>query len=135
MVFIYHFEDHPTYAPLTHVLFEAVDRGDLLAVVSVLVVGEVLTGPKKAGDQEMLLHYRHVFSAYPNLELHPVTLQIMDYASDLRALYRLKTPDAIHVATALCHGAQVFVTNDKHLRKVDAEGLTVLVLSDFVSAV
>jgi predicted nucleic acid-binding protein len=134
MVVIYHFEDHPKYASLTQLLFEAVDRGDLLAQISVLVAGEVLTGPKKAGDQEMLLHYRHVFSSYPNLELLPATMQVMELASDLRARYNLKTPDAIHLGTALCHGARAFVTNDEQMRQVGAEGLEVLILSDFVKA-
>jgi predicted nucleic acid-binding protein len=131
MVFIYQFEDHPTFAPLTQQLFEAVERGQVSAHISVLVAGEVLTGPKKAGNQEILLLYRHILSNYPNLVLDPVTMQVMECMSDLRARYNLKTPDAIHVATALLHGAQAFVTNDERLRQVEAEGLDILVLSDF----
>jgi predicted nucleic acid-binding protein len=84
------------------------------------------------GNRQMLLHYRRVFGSYPNLTLHPVTMPVMESMSDLRAKYGLRTPDAIHVATGLLHGAQAFVTNDKQLRPLKAEGLDVLVLSDFV---
>ncbi len=132
MVFIYHFEDHPVFAELTQVLFEAIDQGRLTAHISALLAGEVLVGPKKVGDQESLLHYRHVFGNYPNLAVHPVTMQAIELMSDLRARYALPTPDAIHLATALAHGAQAFVTNDKRLRRAEPEGVDIIVLSDFM---
>ena len=130
MIFIYHFEDHPLFAPLTEPLFEAVDRGDLSAEVSVLLAGEVLTGAKKAADNEILLRYRHIFGEFPNLTLHDADMQMMEKMSDLRVAYGLKTPDAIHMATALLHGAQAFVTNDAGLKRVNE--LDVLVLEDYV---
>ncbi|MFB0538006.1 MAG: type II toxin-antitoxin system VapC family toxin [Anaerolineae bacterium] len=130
MIFIYHFEDHPLFAPLTEPLFEAIDRGDLSAEVSVLLAGEVLAGAKKAADNEMLLRYRHILGEFPNLTLHETDMQVMDKMSDLRVAYDLKTPDAIHMATALLNGAQAFVTNDAGLKRVNE--LDVLVLEDYV---
>ena len=130
MIFIYHFEDHPLFAPLTEPLFEAVDRGDLSAEVSVLLAGEVLAGAKKAANNEILLRYRHIFSEFPNLTLHDANMRVMEKMSDLRAAYGLKTPDAIHMATALLNGAQAFVTNDAGLKRVNE--LDVLVLEDYV---
>jgi predicted nucleic acid-binding protein len=130
MIFVYHFEDHPAFAPLTEPLFEAIDRGEILAELSVLLAGEVLTGAEKAADNEMLLRYRHIFSEFPNLTLHDADMRVMEKMSDLRAAYGIKTPDAIHVATALLHGAQAFVTNDAELKRVNE--LDVLVLEDYV---
>ncbi len=129
MTFIYHFEDNPAFAPLTEALFEAIEVGNLLAHVSILLVGEVLTGARKAGDEETLMHYRHVFSVFPNLRLHDVDMTVVEKMADLRAKYGLRTPDAIHMATALLHGAQAFVTNDNSLKRVTE--LDVLVLSDY----
>ena len=40
-------------------------------------------------------------------------------------------PDALVIATAKNEGAGAVVTNDRDLRRVKAEGLTVLVLSDY----
>jgi predicted nucleic acid-binding protein len=130
MIFVYHFEDHPAFAPLTEPLFEAIDRGEILAELSVLLAGEVLAGAKKAADNEMLLRYGHIFSEFPNLTLHDADMRVMEKMSDLRVAYGLKTPDAIHVATALLHGAQAFVTNDAELKRVNE--LDVLVLEDYV---
>jgi predicted nucleic acid-binding protein len=134
MVFVYHFEDHPVYGPLTSVLFDAVNRGELRAHLSVLLAGEVLTGPKRDDNARILRLYRHVLNTFPNVTLHPVTLEVMEWASDLRARYGLRTPDAVHVATAQLNGAKAFVTNDKRLRRVAAEGIDVIILDDFVAA-
>lgn len=130
MIFIYHFEDHPLFAPLTEPLFEAIGQGELSAEVSVLLVGEVLAGAKRAADNEMLLHYRHIFGEFPNLTLHDADMRVMEKMSDLRAACGLKTPDAIHVATALLNGAQAFVTNDAGLKRVSE--LDVLMLEDYI---
>jgi len=62
--------------------------------------------------------------------LHDADMRVMEKMSDLRVAYGLKTPDAIHVATALLHGAQAFVSNDAGLKRV--KELDVLVLEDYV---
>lgn len=130
MTFIYHFEDNPTFAPLTERLFEALESGDLSGHISVLLAGEVFTGAKKADDEEVLMHYRHIFSTLPNLTVHDVDMTVMEKMSDLRAKHGLRTSDAIHLATALLGGAQAFVTNDDSLKRVTE--LQVLVLGDYV---
>ena len=130
MSFIYHFEKKPHFGPITKVLFAHIQAGKVSAVISVLLAGEVLTGVKKVGNREMILRYRHIFSEFPNLTLHDADMHVMEKMSDLRAAYGLKTPDAIHVATALLNGAQAFVTNDTGLKRVNE--LDVLVLEDYV---
>ena len=130
MSFIYHFEKKPHFGPITKALFAHIQAGKALAVISVLVAGEVLTGVKKAGDQEMILRYRHIFGTFPHLAVHDVDMRVMEKMSDLRAAYGLKTPDVIHMATALLNGAQAFVTNDAGLKRVNE--LDVLVLEDYV---
>ena len=130
MSFIYHFEKKPHFGPITKALFAHIQAGKASAVISVLVAGEVLTGVKKARNQEMILRYRHIFGTLPHLVIRDANMRVMEKMSDLRAAYGLKTPDAIHVATALLNGAQAFVTNDVSLKRVNE--LDVLVLEDYV---
>ena len=40
---------------------------------------------------------------------------VIERATDLRARYSFKTPDAIHLATAIDEGASVFLTGDAEL--------------------
>jgi PIN domain len=46
--------------------------------------------------------------------------------ANLRATLGLKTPDAIHVATALLNDSMLFVTNDSAFRRVADLNVTML---------
>ena len=57
----------------------------------------------------------------------------MREAARLRAIIPgLKTPDAIHAATALIHGCVMFVTNDTVFRRVP--NLPLVLLDDVLAA-
>lgn len=129
MRFIYHFEKNPTFGPLTRTFFQYLQEGKSQGIISVLVVGEILTGVKKVGNDQTILVYRHIFSAFPNLSVADVTIETMEIMSDLRAKYGLRIPDAIHLATALLNKANGFLTNDKQLRQVDE--LDVIIWEDY----
>ncbi|MBU1152799.1 type II toxin-antitoxin system VapC family toxin [bacterium] len=131
MGFIYHFEKNPTFGPLTRTFFQHLQEGEgkSQGIISVLVVGEVLTGAKKVGNDQMILVYRHIFSTFPNLTVADITTETMEIMSDLRAKYGLRTPDTIHLATALLNKAEGFLTNDKQLRQVDE--LDVIIWEDY----
>jgi predicted nucleic acid-binding protein len=60
--------------------------------------------------------------------LRPVTRDILVDAARLRAESRTQLPDAIHVATALRHGCEVYLTNDHRLRP--PAGLTITTLAE-----
>ena len=130
LVFIYAFERHPDYGPLAQSIFRAMEDGLCQGCASVLALGEVLTGVKKAQDSELLLRYRNVFQRFPGLTVADVDTVVMERMSDLRARYGIPTPDANHLGTALARGVGLFVTNDVRLRRVtDVE---VLLLAEFV---
>jgi predicted nucleic acid-binding protein len=63
--------------------------------------------------------------------LVPPGYDIAQEAAQLRAGYGLRVPDALLLATALHEDAQAFLTNDTRLRRLKAEGLTVMVLADY----
>ena len=58
----------------------------------------------------------------------PVDAEVAGYAADLRAQYGLRTPDALQIAAAKTANCQVFLTNDKALKRVEA--VRVLVLNE-----
>jgi uncharacterized protein len=42
---------------------------------------------------------------------------VIDRATDIRARYGFRTPDAIHLAAAVVSGCDVFLTNDYRLNR------------------
>jgi len=47
----------------------------------------------------------------------PLSRQVIDRATELRARYGFRTPDAIHLAAAIVDGCNLFLTNDHRLDK------------------
>jgi len=132
MVFIYHLQDHPTYAPLTHAIFEAWEEGENSGITSVITMLEILVKPKRDGNFEAARDYEELLTTYPNLHILDIDLQVATLAADLRAKYRIRTPDALQIATALRAGASGFITNDEQLKQVAEDGIEVLLLDDLL---
>ena len=118
MVFIYHLEDHPTYAPLTEKIFETWEKGHKAGVTSVITLLEVLVKPKRDGNREAVKDYWELLTTFPNLQIVEIDLALVNMASDLRAQYDLRTPDALQIASAQRVGATGFITNDERLQRV-----------------
>ncbi len=125
-IFIYHLEDHPRYAPVTETIFHSLEEGRNRGITSFLTLMEILVKPKAEELLEVARDYEYYLTTFPNLTLFPFDLEIARKASDLRAASRIKTPDAIQLATALHHGATGFLTNDRMFEKVT--GLEIAVL-------
>ncbi len=67
-----------------------------------------------------------------SIQLISISQRILRQAAQLRAITSLKTPDAIHAATALSQNCSVFLTNDRGFR--DVLDLPIVILKDvFVS--
>jgi len=129
--FIYHFSGHPAYTPLTHTLFSSIETGQHPAITSTLTITEVFTLPEKTADPFELQAYEQFFLHFPHLELLPPTYPICRLAAKLRSQYlSLKTPDALHLGTALYHQADCFITNDKRLKCV--KEIPLIILDTFI---
>jgi len=74
--------------------------------------------------------YEQLFQQ-PQSRLLSITLTVLREPARLRATTKLKTPDAIHAATALVAGCALIVTNDAGFRNLP--GLPVAILSDLIS--
>jgi predicted nucleic acid-binding protein len=127
-VFIYAIEGDPRYqqavAPILSWLIQPGSRG----VTSTLTLTELLVEPYRKGDEHRVNHFYALFTTYPNLEWLPTSLEIADIAADLRARFRLRTPDAIQAACAVKAQATGLVTNDPAFRRVT--GFETLLLDD-----
>lgn len=124
-MFIYLQEGHPQFGPLVREAYEAVTlRNDVLCT-SVFTIGELLTLPKRKGD-DALVQATRKYMLSGEIEILPFTLQTADIYSAIRSKTKLKAADTIHLATAAEAGARLFVTNDDQLRKVQMQGMPLI---------
>ena len=130
MVFIYHFEENRVYSPLTFSIFENLEKGNFNGITSTLTLLEILVKPKKENNLLLTERYKLLFETFPNLQVKPLNENVADIASTLRANYNINTPDAIQVATSLETQADIFITNDKTLKKISE--IKVLLLSEML---
>jgi predicted nucleic acid-binding protein len=122
---IYTVEKHPVYGPLLQPLWQAAQAKAIEVVSSELVLLETLVGPFKSGDTALERAYDQALLG-TDLRLLPITQIILREAARLRATTRLKTPDALHVATAQQAGCVLFITNDVGFRGVPSLPLVIL---------
>jgi predicted nucleic acid-binding protein len=126
---IYSADAHPVYAPLCRPLWQP---GAVTVVTSELTLMETLVGPLRNGDAIHAARRENLWRQ-PNTRLLPITEAVLREAARLRALHAaLKTPDAIHAATALLQGCALFVTNDTGFRRLP--GLPLAILDDVLAA-
>lgn len=126
--FIYHFEKHPVFSPLTEELFLLLKKKE--AITSSITLSELISKKEIFADRKKLTNYKIAFLSTPSLRVVEVDLKVAEYAAGFRIIYNLRLPDAIQIATALLGGADVFITNDERMKKV--EEIKVLLLKDFV---
>jgi predicted nucleic acid-binding protein len=125
-IFIYQLEANDRYLALTDCIFAWLERPDSKALTSTITMTELLVQPYRESDEQRVDEFYGLLSTYPNLDWVAPNLEIADLAARLRALYRLRTPDALQAATAIHAGASAFITNDKVFERV--EGFEALIL-------
>ncbi len=107
--------DAATRAPLETRLQPQRGTGRFL-LTSRLTRLECRVKPLRNGDAALLALY-DAFFASAEVGLLDVTEPVLEKATDLRAHLNLKTPDAIHLASAILAGAAAFLTGDRNLAR------------------
>ncbi len=112
-VVIYLVEEHPTFAPDIESLLAS--HPDAILHVSSLTEMECLVLPLRNQNQPLIEKFRDWFGTVVVLSNER---EVFQQAAQLRADHKsLKTPDAVHLATAQHYGCDEFWTNDDRLAK------------------
>ncbi len=127
--FIYSVELVEPYRTLLEPMWQQARAGEFDVASSDITVLETLVKPLREGDEVVEMLLRSMFDAH-EVSLIPATRELWEDAARIRADTGLKTPDALHAATALGAGCAAFITNDTDFHRV--QGLPVVVLDDLV---
>lgn len=98
---------HPMRSPL-HALLD--DPGRYALSGSTLLLAEALIKPTRDGDTDQLQRLKDYLG---HLELWPATETVVQLGVWLGATYGLDAMDAVHLATAVDGGGDVFLTNNR----------------------
>jgi predicted nucleic acid-binding protein len=121
-VVIYLVERHPNWGDAVTRAMKTVPEARF--GISPLVKCECLVGPLKRGDPVLEQTYLDLFERLLSLEM-PDSVYLR--AAQLRARFGIRTPDALHLASAQYHGCDSLWTNDDRLVHA-SHGLSVNIL-------
>jgi predicted nucleic acid-binding protein len=109
---IYHLQDLIPYTALTMHLLTKAATGAAQLIISTVTVSEILAGPWRAGNKEGAKRIETALRALPGVSFAEITWEAASRGAELRGRTTLPLPDALIVASAIEHGAQLIVTND-----------------------
>jgi predicted nucleic acid-binding protein len=131
-ILIYSVETHARYWPLLQPLWQAAKANAVNIVSSELALMETLIGPLRNGDTALVSAYEQVFQS-SEMQLLPITQMVLREGARLRAVVpALRTPDALHAATATLVTCALFISNDVGFRRVP--GLPLVILDEVLAA-
>jgi predicted nucleic acid-binding protein len=128
--FIYFVERNKDYLKTVKSVFAEIDAGKIEAITSTITLLEVLVHPLRKKNVILAEKYREILLYSEGVTTFEILNEISEIASELRAKYSIRTPDALQIGTGIFHGADKFLTNDVNLKKVNE--IEVIVLDDFI---
>lgn len=110
---------NPEREPLLRNVTSRVEGGDYRLLASTLVYPEVLA---RKHTKEAIKDFHDTMRNSERVKVLSADVMLAQKAQEIRNRVKsLKVPDAIHLATAIFGGAQVFHTFDKKLWPLDGE--------------
>ncbi|MCF2138547.1 MAG: PIN domain-containing protein [Candidatus Lokiarchaeota archaeon] len=109
-------------------IIDAIETNQHKGLVSVIVISELLVGYYQIGEMSELNLF--LSKAKMLYELIPISLSIAQEAAELRALYQIKLPDAIILATAKLYNADYLISND--IKLIKRPYFPIITAEDFV---
>ncbi len=129
-ILIYSVEKHEPYWSILRPMWQRSATDEIQLISSELALLETLVAPLKNANFVLINAYETLLMS-TEMQLMPITRVILREAAQMRAQKNLKTPDAIHAATAITHNCSIFLTNDYGFRRV--ANLPLIVLNDIVA--
>ena len=132
-VFIYHLEADEKYAVLTQKIFSSMENGKWQGLTSAITLMEINVHPWRVGREDVARKYEALLMNFPNLNIIHIDRDVARIASQLRARFDIRPPDALQVAASLVVGGRGFLTNDRRLSSL--QSLTdIIVLDDYAAS-
>lgn len=126
---IYYIEKNPKYQNLTEIIFEDFLVGGKIEIIaSTLLLTETLIRPFAQKQPQLVLDYKSIISK--NFTLYPLSEEIAEKTAQLRAKYKIGTPDSIHLATAIESGAKAIIANNHRWRQV--KEINTIILDEYL---
>lgn len=127
--FIYSIEKHAEYWNVLRSFWLSARKDSIKVVTSNLTLLETLVKPTQNNNQKLVQAYTKILTG-SEIELFEITTQILKDAVQIRSVQKLKTPDAIHAATAIAAGCGYLVTNDTAFKRLI--DIKVVILDDLI---
>lgn len=109
-------------------IVDLIEGARLPLFTSVITLSEILVQPLRLGDTDIAQEYHDILVIRDDYILVDISIDIAISAAAIRARHSLRTPDALHAATAIRMGCDAILTNDRDFRRVT--DFNVLVLDD-----
>ena len=119
---VYTVETSPLFAQRVDAVLA---RSELIPITSEMARLECRVKPMRDGNLSLLQDFDDYFNNTIT-EIIPLTRDVIDRATEIRAQYNFKTPDSLHLAAAVTANCDVFLTNDHRLNRFT--GITIEVI-------
>jgi predicted nucleic acid-binding protein len=126
---IYSVEKHADYWQLLTTLWQSLKANEIEVFTSELTLLETLVQPIKQSNQTLISAYESLLTA-TEIRLLSISRDILQDAAKFRASQNLKTPDAIHAATAFSTNCDYLIANDDGFKRVS--NINVIILSELI---
>ncbi len=126
---IYSVEKHTDYWQILTTLWQSLKSQEIEVFTSELTLLETLVQPIKQNNQTLISAYESLLTT-TEINLLPISLDILRESANFRATQNLKTPDAIHAATAFSANCEYLITNDDGFKRVS--NINVIILREVI---
>jgi len=129
-LFIYFLDHNTEFFSISAEILAATEQGKIFAFTGDITVAETLVKPYQINDLSLISAVKSFFFADNFLSIIPHDSATFDLSAQVRAKYSMKFADALHYATAIKSGCEIFITNDKGIRSTNE--IDVILIKDLL---